>query len=41
MKLTTKIKARHGKRRSSHNRGDGGGRAVAVLAEAPCARAAG
>ena len=33
------IEARHGRRRSSHNPGDGGERAVAFLADAP--RAAG
>jgi hypothetical protein len=35
------IQAGHGKRRSSHNPGDGGERAVAFLADAPRARAAG
>ena len=35
------IEARHWRRRSSHNPGDGGERAVAFLADAPCARAAG
>jgi hypothetical protein len=35
------IEARHWRRCSSHNAGDGGERAVAFLADAPRARAAG